>query len=180
MSLGWYLPVKQSFCSKFFSWFLPLQLLPSSCRRYPFGHEHWKLPSVFLQMKLQGLGDSLHSFRSRRSKIRYLSADNQDLWQCFSKCSGDIRKKSKSPKHSNEWHFLFSFFKIFVFPSSSHLLVINFIYIHHNEKPTYAKSASYICSIAKVAMTTIRSPLIDAFPITANIVNNLALINICN
>lgn len=54
------------------------------------------------------------------------------------------------------------------------------MFIEHNEKPTYAKSASYICSIAKVAETTVRSPFIDAFPITADIMDNLALINICS
>ena len=47
---------------------LPLQLLPSSCRMQPFGQEHWKLPSVFLQIKLQGLGAWLHSFRSMIKK----------------------------------------------------------------------------------------------------------------
>lgn len=89
-------------------------------------------------------------------------------------------EENPNPQRINKWHFIFSFFKIFLFPSSSPLLVINFIYKHHNEKPTNTKSASDICSVAQIAKTAVSSPLIDALPIAADIMNNLALINICN
>lgn len=46
----------------------PLQLLPSSCRMYPRGQEHWYPPSVFLQMKLQGLGAWMHSSTSTETE----------------------------------------------------------------------------------------------------------------
>lgn len=92
----------------------------------------------------------------------------------------DRSEGNPNPQSRNKWHFIFSFFKSFLFLSSSPLLVINFINKHHSVKPTNAKSASDICSVAQVAKTMVSSPLIDALPIAADVVNNLALINICN